>query len=155
MRKKKRNYSEGDLFCVPTERFGWVRGIVARRDAGAFIFGYFLEPPVAIPSAPSEKVTISDAFYCKIFRGDEIHDGSWPIVGKVSDWRRDEWPVPPMLLSGSGSVAFFDDDLVNYRTVSIAEHGTTPMVEGGHAGALFIAARLDMVLGGTWNRYDF
>jgi hypothetical protein len=47
----------------------------------------------------------------------DLYSGKWKIVGKISDWKRENWPLPVFfrddLLAGTVLIRFSDENLVS------------------------------------------
>jgi len=93
-------YQEGSVFAVPLRNGGYALGVVARvtdeKFGGAALLGYFFGPKRA--SVPSRQVIDSlepsEALKVIIFGDLSLLNGEWPIIDRVSDWRRRDWPLP-------------------------------------------------------------
>jgi hypothetical protein len=91
-------YSEGSVFAVPLRSGGYGVGVVARvsaDDSGA-VLGYFFGPRYgAVPSLESLSfVKPQQALRVVMFGDPFLLNGKWPIIGKIKDWDRREWPMP-------------------------------------------------------------
>ncbi len=88
--------SEGSWVVVPLRNGGWGLGLVARRGGEGGLLGYFFGPrrtdrPVLddVRGHRSE-----DAVTVAYFSEARIVDGTWPVLGTLPSWRREDWPVP-------------------------------------------------------------
>lgn len=111
----KNLYKEGDVFGVPLQCGVYARGVVARASDGVEILvAYFFEPALLELSHCVDD--ISPEKVIKILRcGDlGIVDGSWPLIGKISNWNRDLWPSPKFFredpLRGKGFLIKYSDE---------------------------------------------
>jgi hypothetical protein len=116
---KKLPYKEGDIFAVPLKGGGYGWGVVARHSPGGkIVLGYFFGGPTtevpqesAIPNLRPE-----DALLVVRFGDLSLYRGDWKIVGGVSPWNRQQWPIPsfkiedPLLGEQVWKVRYFPDD---------------------------------------------
>jgi hypothetical protein len=108
-------YDEGDVFAVPLRKGGFAHGVVARvAPGGKVLFGYFFGPKTDVPG---KDLTLHPAdSLLKVRFGDlGLINGEWPVVGKVEDWDRGDWPMPEFVrrdpLSGRAwKVRYMDGD---------------------------------------------
>jgi hypothetical protein len=109
-------YREGDWFAVPLREGGYAVGVVARANPKAALLGYFFGPrrddvPTIEDVADLEA---ADAVLVGKFGHLGITGGTWPIVGRLDDWDRDEWPMPVFVryeeLTGRSFRVFYDDN---------------------------------------------
>lgn len=94
---RKIGYREGDIFCVPLREGGFALGVVARMTKdGKVLLGYFFREK--LPSCPAAEnlpdLRPEDAIKIAKFGGLSLRNGDWPVIGHVSDWDRDKWPMP-------------------------------------------------------------
>jgi hypothetical protein len=144
-------YEEGDVFGVPLEGDGWGLGLVARAAANGFVvLGYFFGPrrddlPSAedLPTLKREDAALVDMF------GDRgLVEGSWPVIGPLEGWRREDWPFPAFrwtdAVSGTVMRVCYDDhdpsQQVSRERVDPAEAEGLP--PDGLAGAELVCTRL-------------
>lgn len=90
-------YREGDVFAVPLRTNGFAIGVVARMPKERkVLLGYFFG--YRFDEVPGEKaipvLNPSDAI--KICRFGDLHliDRKWPIISRLANWQRDDWPAP-------------------------------------------------------------
>ena len=95
------NYSEGDWFAVPLPDGGYGVGLVARAQPkhGGVLLGYFFGPRLSVPPSIDQVRFLSptSAIMVRLFGHLDIRQGRWPIIGKVSDWNREHWPMPAFI----------------------------------------------------------
>lgn len=95
-----RNYAAGDWFAVPIRGgHGWALGLVARtRSRGHAVLGYFFGPRRDTPPtlADAQAMQPKDAIKVGVFSDLSLLDGTWPILGKLPGWRREDWPFPTL-----------------------------------------------------------
>jgi hypothetical protein len=113
---------EGQVFAVPLTEDVQAIGIIARVDRKKgtrrkpyITFAYFFGPYLATQEIG--KLTPRGSvmrYMCSILC---IYEGKWPIIGKIPNWKREDWPLPLFyrddLLRGPVLVQFADDDLAN------------------------------------------
>lgn len=109
-------YREGSWFAIPLRDGGYALGLVARASRSGVLFGYFFGPHrQETPSmSDGENLTPSDAVLVGKFGHLGLKQGSWPVVGSVSDWDRSEWPMPAFVryeeLTGRSFRVVYDED---------------------------------------------
>lgn len=92
-------YSEGTVFLVPLRVGGYSRGILARKDSGGnILFGYFFAPRIETTSeVPFNDLSPRDALLRIRFGALGLRDGTWPILGRLPDWKRSDWGMPDFI----------------------------------------------------------
>jgi hypothetical protein len=101
---RRAGFGEGDWFAVPMGRDRYAVGVIARRQQrgrGAIV-GYFFAPFESPQPAIDtiRELHQSGALLVGLFPASCIRppgpgfSGSWPLLGRVEPWDRDEWPVP-------------------------------------------------------------
>ena len=110
-------YKEGTLFGVPLRRGGYGVGVVARTSPqGKILLAYLFGPAwKRIPSVDEVKnLRPQDALRVARVGDLSLIDKTWPIIGQVQSWRREEWPMPPFVryeeLTGRSFRVVYDDD---------------------------------------------
>src|SRR5229473_6828898 len=98
-KKKKLPYPEGTWFAVPLQGGGFAIGLLARLDGRGSAFGYFFGPKRnCIPDIRDiDTLTYKDAIVVALFGDLGLLNGEWPVIGKPSQWDRNEWPLPPFV----------------------------------------------------------
>jgi len=119
---KKVNYSEGDCFYIPLRNGGYARGVVARMNGNGIIFGYFFGPKIN----HSADVSIDDGLSPKqaILSGQfgdlGLLNGEWGVVGKMPNWSRNKWPMPPFLRVDTGNsvgvLSTYDENSLKFES---------------------------------------
>lgn len=96
MARKKLPYKEGDWLAVPLRDGGYALGLAARVNGKGIVLGYFFGPRYTSPPSPIEIEgrQSQDAIFVGQFGDPGLLDGSWPVVGAVPGWQREDWPVP-------------------------------------------------------------
>ena len=147
---KKLPYREGDVFAVPLRSGGYSVGVVARAPKqGKVLLGYFFrekfrsvlgscEVPVLLPEHALKVVKFGDL---------SLMSGTWPIVGHLKNWNRDDWPMPKFvrrdpLAKHARLVSYADDD----PNRQIAEEPCDPAIEGYEEDSLLGAGFVELLL---------
>ncbi len=96
---KQRPYNEGDAFAVPLREGGFGIGVLARalwRRTQCDTLGYFFGPKrTELPSIEElGSLDPKDALLADRFGDLGLHDGTWPVLGPLPNWNRDDWPMP-------------------------------------------------------------
>lgn len=91
---------EGSVFAVPLRSGGYAIGVIAHvsyNNSGG-ILGYFFGPRLAnIPNEEDEIfLALKPGNALRVLRfGDLLLlNKSWPVIGEITDWRREDWPMP-------------------------------------------------------------
>jgi Immunity protein 26 len=109
------NYGEGDWFAVPLREGGFAVGVVARANPKGALLGYFFGPRRTSVPSPDDVAGLQAEGAALVGKfGDlGLTGGRWPIVGRLADWDRTEWPMPVFLryeeLTGRSFRVFYDD----------------------------------------------
>lgn len=136
-------YAEGDWFGVPLDGGGWAVGLLARSprgDPGGL--GYFFGPRAEeLPKlAELERLRPAEAVLIRIFGDIGLLDGTWPVIGRVLGWEREEWPMPVFvykdpLLEDTWWRRFYDPDDPGGLWVRQERIGPGGPVDGPYDGA--------------------
>jgi hypothetical protein len=97
---KKLPYREGDIFAVPLQEGGFVLGVVARMPKGGkILLGYFFKEKFFSVPRPHDLPVLLPENVVKVVKfGDlSLMTGEWPVVGRVPDWDRADWPIPKFI----------------------------------------------------------
>lgn len=151
---KKVRYAEGDWFAVPLREGGYAVGVVARANPKAALLGYFFGPPQAeVPRLEHvADLKPGDAVLVGKFGHLGIIGGTWPILGRVDGWDRDEWPMPVFVryeeLTGRSFHVFYDENDPNrlLREEQIAPGTDEQGPKDGLMGAGFVEKVLTTLL---------
>lgn len=95
--KAAQRYPESTIFAVPLGDGTYALGLVARRaPRGRILFGYFFGPKLKdIPKLSELPRLSTDMAIDKCQFGDlGLFDGSWPVIGQLRPWNREDWPLP-------------------------------------------------------------
>jgi hypothetical protein len=141
--KKKINYREGDVFVLPLRSEGFARGLVARMNGGGIVFGCFFGPKLnglADAMSRSDLQAGNAIFTCRF--GDlGLLKQEWKVIGKLSGWSRDRWPLPPFLHvdqdGGAGFIRRYDEDSLKFiseERVALSRVSKTEFPEDGLFG---------------------
>lgn len=151
-------YREGSVFAVPLRSGGYAVGVVARFTAekyhgGGVLLGYFFgSKHETVPTAAViEALDPHKALAVLKFGALSLLSGEWPIIGSVTDWKREDWSLPDFVRKDDISkrawrVRYSDDNLVQ----PISEEPTpydSPLQKDSVAGAGFVELRLTRLLG--------
>lgn len=114
MGSRKKPYREGCWIAVPlAKRGGYGFGVIARCKSGICL-GYFFAPRHSrVPSiADAEGLKPEQAVLIEMFGDMGLIKDGWPIVGYLSDWKREEWPIPVFSRESHGAyfLVHYDDD---------------------------------------------
>jgi hypothetical protein len=148
------SYREGDWFGVPLVGGGCGAGIIARAAPGGALFGYFFGPRRPVPPrfGVVEHLQPKDAALLGKFGHLGLKGGSWPILGRSSDWDRAAWPMPRFVrreeLTGRVFRVYFDEDnpVHRIREEQVAEADVRGLPRAGLMGAEFVEAALARAL---------
>jgi hypothetical protein len=143
---------EGQMFTVPLNRQVHAVGVVARvhREGRRKIYGifaYFFGTFEKASPIRFEQLKAVDAIMrlkCSVLY---IHDGKWQIIGKVSNWKRESWPLPVFyrhdLLRGTVLVRFSDENLITPIEETSYQGGDIKLTdEDSTAGSLAVEIML-------------
>jgi len=111
-------YGEGDIFCVALRTSGACLGVIARLSKDRkIVLGYFFGEKVpACPDARTvPQLQPQNALTITMFGALSLKDGSWPIIGRMPNWDRQNWPMPKFirrnsLIKRAWLVSYSDDD---------------------------------------------
>lgn len=153
---KKLPYSEGTWFAVPLRNGQFAVGLIARMaSSGKIPLGYFFGPAsTSLPTLNAiSKYKPSDVAYRCMFGDLGLYKGTWPIIGKVANWDREQWPMPEFFRQPAGTNQSFkilydpDDPGKEIAEIPI-EKVTTDLVQDGLAGSGYVGLVLsDILLG--------
>lgn len=136
---RKLPYSEGTVFLVPLRTGGYVRGVVARATKqGKGLLGYFFGPHLRSPhEGRCDDLAPSEAVVCLRFGDLGLINGDWPIIGKVPNWDRSEWPMPDFvrrdpLGKKAWLVRYADDDPNRIVAEYPTDYNTTLQSDSGY-----------------------
>ena len=149
-------YAEGDVFAVPLQDGAYGLGVVARMDGKGAVLGYFFgERHEQLPQLSDiSELSAADNVLIKIFGDLGLENQTWPVIGPLPQWRRENWPMPAFVRHASLTATYFsveyeDDDPNSHpqeREISREEYEYLP--ENGLAGSGFVEQRLTRLLRG-------
>lgn len=92
-------YVEGDWFAVPLKDGGFGVGLVARKNAGGVLLGYFFGPKrTTLPELKDlTALSAEDAVLISKFGHLGLRQGKWPILGRLEGWTSTLWPMPAFI----------------------------------------------------------
>jgi hypothetical protein len=150
----KVKYREGDWFAVPLRDGGYGAGLIARASPGGVLLGYFFGPLRSeVPELEDvRELRPADAVLVRRLGHLGIMQGRWPLLGRVDDWDRREWPTPVFIryeeLTGRSFRVFYDDNdpnrVLRYEQVAPGEAEQGP--KDGLMGAGFAEGALTRLL---------
>ncbi len=113
-KRRKLNYEEGSVIVFPLKKGGFARGVVARMDGKGGIFGYFFGPKLAsIDDASMDGLQPKNAIWLTEFGDLGLLENAWTVIGKLPNWNREEWPMPPLIrldeVQHRATLVFYDD----------------------------------------------
>ncbi len=91
-------YKEGSLFAVPLRRGGYAVGLIARTSPrGKIVLAYLFGPARKMVPEADELQNLRPQDALRVARvGDlSLIDETWPIIGQLQSWKREEWAMPP------------------------------------------------------------
>ena len=90
-----RSYPNGSVFKVPLEGGEAARGIVARTASdGRLLFGYFFGPRFSLNAMADISGLEPENAVLRLRFGDlGLHNGLWPVIGRLPDWNPAKWPM--------------------------------------------------------------
>jgi hypothetical protein len=147
----KNNYQEGDLFGVSLRGGGWCLGVVARKPKGGkVLLGYFFDPRLhELPSIDNLPSLIpSKARRVARFGDLNLIKGKWPIIGRITNWRRADWPMPQFishdpLVNRAYLITYADDDPAEIIDKKLCSNIVSNYAEAGLWGAGYTEIILD------------
>jgi len=145
---------EGLWFAVPLRDSGFGVGVVARADPNGALLGYFFAPRREMPPLLDELsgLTADQAIWVSRFGYLGLRNGTWPPLGRLDHWRREDWPMPEFIryeeLTGRSFRVIYDDSDPN-KVVGEVQIPAGTAEQGPHdgaAGAGFVEIRLTNLL---------
>ena len=158
----KVNYSEGTWFAVPLCSGGFGVGIAARTTKkGPVILAYLFGPRRETVPTLSEVSELEPSMAVKVAMIGDLNliNGEWPILGRSSQWQRDNWPIPRFVRSDELSrrafiVRYDDKDPGRAISEEPVEYGTSTLDRDSAYGAGAVETMLTRLLGGDAPRQD-
>ena len=93
----------------------------------------------------------SDAVMVVFIQALHLFDGSWPVIGRLPNWKREEWPIPYFKRehgSPSGVLVRYTDDLLKWAEVKRCPGGMEGYEHDGAIGAGIVVNRLSKLIVG-------
>jgi hypothetical protein len=150
-------YAQGDIFVVPLGRPApWAVGVVSRTSMRspnlvlAHYFSVLITQPVIgeVPSLLAEDAVL----ICRV-SDLALRDGLWPVIGRISDWSMEQWPMPrfslpPRLGHPGREETYYEQDPGHRRRSTIIEDAAVAraLPNGETIAAGFAVQRLITVL---------
>lgn len=137
-------YTNGTLFLVPLKDFGFVQGLVCRHNAKGTVFARFFPPRLRNNRTQMLPVAETSVFCGRV--GDlGLRTGAWPIIGRLSDFDFEKWPLPKFVrLAGNvPHVVTYDDQLkIVSDCIAAREDLTGTECDDGLMGHGFVEIKL-------------
>lgn len=151
----KVNYVEGTWFAVPLRNGGFAVGLVARATSkGPCVLAYLFGPTYRTIPTLSEVSPRDPSSAIKVARIGDLHliDGTWPILGLASDFRRSMWPFPRFVrtdeIAGRAwAVEYSEDDPGRAISEIAIDVGTSSLDRDAALGAGAVELVLTKILG--------
>jgi hypothetical protein len=150
--KRVRGAVEGDAYGVPLPSGGFATVVVARvAPKGGVTLGYFFGPrSPTVPDVGSlEGLRREGATLILQFGDLGIVEGTWRRIGRIPDWDRRKWPMPPFKRRGeldgrSWRVQYDDNPNSIPRESPIGDAEAAGLPQDGLYGADAAARVLDL-----------
>lgn len=154
MATRKLPYREGDVIAVPLRDGGYAVGVAARLNGKGAVVGYFFGQRYGdVPDLDEiGELNREEAVLIQTLGDLGLIRGTWPVIGQLPGWRREEWPMPVFgrreeLTGRCFRVEYPDGDPNGRpREVPISSEECDHLPEDGAAGFGFIEARLTRLL---------
>ncbi len=93
------NYEEGSCFAVPLRDGGFARGVITCWNGDNILAGYFFGPRIASLEDLEVDESMVPGLEMLIARFGNIglKNKSWPMIGQVPHWNRNDWKLPRFL----------------------------------------------------------
>ena len=95
--KKRVRFAEGDVFLIPLTQGGFAVGLIARYDLrGHGVLAYIFNRTVDEAGELDIDHVVSKEMVVDVVdvAMRSLVSGAWPIVGRLPNWSRSDWPVP-------------------------------------------------------------
>lgn len=150
----KLNYSEGTWFAVPLLNGGFGVGVAARTTKkGPVILAYLFGPRRETVPTLSEVVECEPSAAIKVAMISDLNliNGEWPILGRSSQWQRENWPIPLFVRSSELSrrafiVRYDDKDPGRAISEEPVAYGTSTLDRDSAYGAGAVESALTKLL---------
>lgn len=151
MKKRALNYSEGTLFAVPLRDGGFGWGVISRLNGEGVALGYFFGPRYQTLEALKVQLNPSPQKAVLFGRFGDLGlvKGTWPILENLSNWRREEWPMPAFVREVDGELiqSKYDEALGFIAECKISSKGTyIDVCKDSVMGYGFVEVRLTKLL---------
>lgn len=149
MKQKK---IEGSIFLVPLLNGGYTLGLVARHYKHGTLFYFFKEKyATKIEKIPIEAIRKDNILWVKQGGDGAFIKHTWPILGVLPKWDKDEWPIPVFktkdILKGFPIAVFLDERLEEIDRKRITEKEAKQIKwKNGIAGTGYIEEELSELL---------
>lgn len=153
---EKLNYEEGTAFLIPRKDGSFTRGVIARHSPnGGTVFCYFFGPSVSQNNIQDfEGLNVQDAILSARVGNLGLTEGHWPIVGKLPNWDRSQWPMTqairrdPLNVAKPILVTYSNNDpkeLIKEESLDFLTEEQSNLPEDGLAGQQFIEEVLEKI----------
>ncbi|GLW35248.1 immunity 26/phosphotriesterase HocA family protein [Actinoplanes regularis] len=141
-------YTAGDIVAVPLRDEGFALGVIARADGKGIALGYFFGQRIDALDKVTGPQALNPDNAAKVCRfGDRgIIKGLWAIVGRVTDWDPEKWPVPAFCRNGEILVQYDDRTLESVGTQRLPQSGCQDLPEDGLEGSGFVEIKLTKLI---------
>jgi hypothetical protein len=152
---KRKVLQQGDVAAIPLPSGGFAAAVIARskKRTDSVVFVYVFGPRYKTRKQIRESVTSFQASSA-IYRSKAGAGRDWSNEGRIEDFARDEWPMPPLLrvcsLTGRRRLVRYDDDDPARELSSSPVRGgkstTNSHAEDGLDGPLALSSYIDDLL---------
>jgi len=151
---------EGTVIAIPIESKGWVLGVYARIKKGRgrlSPFGYFFGKVFEAPPGPDVIPTLyaKDAILQSKFGDLGLVEGRWPIIGTITPWVREDWPMPEFMISApkygmpfDQRIVYDENDPSRELSREILAPGTLDLPDAGLPGSSALEFKLSAIISG-------
>jgi hypothetical protein len=111
---KKIRTKEGDVFVLPVDE-KFAIGLTVRLDKSRIALGYFYKSLFEINDLTFESLNIDfrKPILIKQFGIQGFNDGTWKIIAKLPEFKRDDFPVPEFFYMGGADpqLVYFNNEM--------------------------------------------
>jgi hypothetical protein len=97
VKRPKNVAKEGRVFAIPLEHTGFGIGVVARASRSGVTLGYFYGDTFGTAQDAAKRIPFLRAkgsILVALFGDLGIRRGKWPLIGAITPWSPELWPVP-------------------------------------------------------------
>lgn len=131
---------------------GYALGLIARHYKHSTLFYFFKGKYInRIEEIPIESIEKDNILWVKLGGDGAFMKNAWPILGKLPEWDRDDWPIPTFktkdILSGFPIVIYLDENLEEVSRKRVTEEEASLIKwKNGIAGTVYIEEELTELL---------